>query len=247
MSFYYPVNNLPLAGKILVVPVVSAANVSQLAADLLIASLDLKRIGLFDSKYLVSVIGPRDEGDGVTTALELYGRDGVDVVSQKEQFLAALLGFIADSDFSTILFLAGVDVSNRTDEQMAAPTYYLKPSNSPAWDNSPLKTISALQIPAYTTPVPQYPLSPASELPVPFIPGGGLTRRILSALPPAFGTPAAALLQFVAEGDNRTDAAFMAAVTAKVVGLEGKIGEWMQPKSWEEGLFGSPQDQTLYG
>jgi proteasome assembly chaperone 2 len=78
-------------------PIVSTANVAQLAADLLIASLDLKCVGLFDARYLVPAIGPRDDGDGVTTALEcvcprrwisvseltflpVYGREGIDVV-----------------------------------------------------------------------------------------------------------------------------------------------------------------------
>jgi proteasome assembly chaperone 2 len=51
-------------------PIVSAANVSQLAADLLIASLDLKCIGLFDSQYLVPALGARDDGDGITMPLE---------------------------------------------------------------------------------------------------------------------------------------------------------------------------------
>lgn len=52
-------------------PVVSAANVAQLAADLLIASLSLRLIGVFDSCDLVPVVGGRDDGEeGVSTPLE---------------------------------------------------------------------------------------------------------------------------------------------------------------------------------
>ena len=52
-------------------PTVSTANVPQLAADLLIASLDLKCVGVFDPKYLVPAIGGRDDGaEGVTSPLE---------------------------------------------------------------------------------------------------------------------------------------------------------------------------------
>lgn len=52
-------------------PVVSTANVGQLAADLLISSLDLHRIGIFNPKDLVPVVGAReDDGPGVTTPLE---------------------------------------------------------------------------------------------------------------------------------------------------------------------------------
>lgn len=49
----------------------SAANVAQLAADLLIASLSLRLIGVFDSCDLVPVVGGRDDGEeGVSTPLE---------------------------------------------------------------------------------------------------------------------------------------------------------------------------------
>lgn len=49
----------------------STANIAQLAADLLIASLSLRAIGTFDSRDLVPVIGDREDGrQGVTTPLE---------------------------------------------------------------------------------------------------------------------------------------------------------------------------------
>jgi PAC2 family len=52
-------------------PVVSTANIAQLAADLLISSLSLRAIGTFDSRDLVPVIGGREDGQqGITTPLE---------------------------------------------------------------------------------------------------------------------------------------------------------------------------------
>ena len=49
----------------------STANVSQLAVDLLIASLELKHIGTFDPCDLVPVVGGRDDNEpGITTPLE---------------------------------------------------------------------------------------------------------------------------------------------------------------------------------
>jgi len=52
-------------------PVVSTANVSQLAADRLIATLALERIGIFDPQDLVPVVGGREDGaDGITMPLE---------------------------------------------------------------------------------------------------------------------------------------------------------------------------------
>lgn len=37
---------------------------------------------------------------------------------RKEDFIAKLLNFISESQFSAVLFLSGVDLSNRTDAQM---------------------------------------------------------------------------------------------------------------------------------
>ncbi|TFY51589.1 hypothetical protein EVG20_g10928, partial [Dentipellis fragilis] len=136
MPFYHPKSSTSkLHGKALVVPVVSTANVSQLAADLLIASLGLRCIGLFDPRDIVPVVGGRDDGEeGVTTPLELYGSDASSVVviqqrspalkARKQEFIDSLLKFIEESQFSAILFLSGVDSSNRTDEQMQY-AYYL--------------------------------------------------------------------------------------------------------------------------
>ncbi|KAI0062892.1 hypothetical protein BV25DRAFT_1884520 [Artomyces pyxidatus] len=258
MAFYHPTETFALSAKTLIVPVVSTANVSQLAADLLIASLSLQSIGLFDSRDLVPVIGGReDDQEGVTTPLELFGRDGVDIVviqqrspalkSRKQEFIAALLEFIQASHFKAVLFLSGVDLSDRTDAQMITPTYHISPPNSPSWENTPLSTLAHLPIPAYTSPVVQRPLSATNEGLISFIPGGGLTRRMLSSLPVGWPIPTASLLQFVVEGDNRADASLMAAVVAKVLAVDSLIKEWKQPGSWQQGLFGTPQEQTLYG
>ncbi|KAN0133961.1 PAC2 family domain containing protein [Lactarius tabidus] len=257
MSFYHPVLPFTLRGKTLVVPVVSIANIAQLAVDLLIASLSLRRIGVFDSRDLVPVIGGREGGeDGITMPLELFGREGCEIVviqqrspvlvPRKQEFIESLFQFVREHRLSAVLILSGVDMSDRTDAQMMTPTYYIRPPNSSSWENSPLFPISQLPIPEYTSPVSQHPgVAPQTEGPIPFIPGGGLTRRILSNIPADWNVPTAALLHFVLEGDNRSDASLMASVTAKVLSLE--VPEWREPSSWQQGLFGTPHDQTLYG
>jgi proteasome assembly chaperone 2 len=111
--------------------------------------------------------------------------------------------------------------------------------------STPLDGIPKLPIPVYSSPVAQHPRETFKhEGEVPFIPGGGLTRRILSSIPSSWSVPTAALLQFVIEGDNRADANIFASVVSKVLGANVK--EWKQPASWNQGLFGSPHDQTLY-
>jgi proteasome assembly chaperone 2 len=117
------------------------------------------------------------------------------------------------------------------------------------------------------SPVTQHPLSTRNESSIPFIPGGGLTRRFLSSLEGRLkewyfffltlfqitrikifyirSIPTATLLQFVVEGDNRADANLFAVAVAKVLGVD--IHEWKQPSSWTQGLFGTVHDQSLYG
>jgi len=264
-QFYSPFEG-NIEGKILIAPIVSTANVGQLAADLIISSLDLHRIGIFDPRNLVPVVGAREDDEpGVTTPLELYGRQEVNVVviqqrspvlkSRKDEFILNLHNFIQSSQFSAVIFLSGMDPSNRTDEQMSIPTYKLIPPGTPSWNSSPLAIFTQLPIPTYTS-IPQQPFSHLQEgkitEAVPFIPGGGLTRRILLSFPQKWSTPVLSLLQFVLEGDNRADAQFLASVVSKLLDTPstengtGKI-KWKQPRSWNGGLFGTPHDQTLYG
>ncbi|EPQ57034.1 hypothetical protein GLOTRDRAFT_115124 [Gloeophyllum trabeum ATCC 11539] len=266
MSFYYPKTPFSLAGKTLVVPIVSAGNVSQLAVDLLIASFSLKHVGIFNPKDVIPVVAAREDGEsGVTTPIELYGQDGVSIVvvqqrspalkNRKQEFTESLLDFIQTSGIASVLFLSGINSSNRADSQMITPTYHIVPSNSPSIAQTSLSSILNLPIPSYTSPSPQYRLSdqvirPIESTPIPFIPGGGLTRRILSTIstyPSSWSIPTACLLQFVMEGDNRGDAHLLAAVSAKVLGIDARITEWKQPSSWQVGLFGTGHDQTLYG
>ncbi|KAG6920272.1 hypothetical protein DXG01_005041 [Tephrocybe rancida] len=259
--FIYPTTNqVTFTGKTLIVgpgqPVVSTANVSQLAADLLIATLSLKRLAIINPEFLVPVVGGREEGlEGISTPAELYGAPEVDLLviqqrspvlkSRKEDFVANLLEFIQSSGVASVLFLSGVDLSNRTDAQMFTPTYQLQPPNGPSLSGTALDALTTLPIAAYTSPVLQSPYESLQEHSVPFIPGGGLTRRILTSLPKDWSIPTATLLQFVLEGDNRGDARLFAAVVAKVVGHD--LTEWRQPSSWNVGLFGAPHDQALYG
>ncbi|KAH7888704.1 PAC2 family-domain-containing protein [Phlebopus sp. FC_14] len=259
MTFYRPVTNYTLTGKVLLVPVVSVANVAQLAADLFIASLDLGRVGVFDPKCLVPVVGACEHGAaGITTPLELFGSSSTDiaVIQQRSPVLKAfkkdfchdLLEFTRTSGVSAVIFMAGVDMSNRHDAQMLTPTTYFCPPGSPSLASTPLASLAQLPIPPYSSPVPQFPPTDGEKSVVsvvPFIPGGGLARRILGSVPSSWQIPTLCLLQYVMEGDNRLDAQLLAVVVAKA--LNHSVSSWKQPPTWGYGLFGTPHDQTLYG
>jgi len=214
----------------------------------LIATLSLSRIGIFDPKYHVPVVGGREDNlPGITTPIELFGKKDVDFVviqqrspvlkAQKEKFVSALLEFAKEVGFKAILFVSGVDATNRTDSQMHIPLYHLLPNSSTSLDQSTIKLLTAL--PRYSTPF--------SNDKLPNLPGAGLTKRILTSIPEEWIIQSGTLIWMGMEGDNREDAGMVAAVIAKILSVDGIIKEWKEPESWKQGLFGTPNDSTLFG
>jgi len=232
-------------GSTLVLPIVSVGNVAQLASDLIIASLSLSRVDILDPSCLIPVAGPREDGKrGVTTPIEVYGNAGgkLFVIQQrspavsamKDRFTSQLGAFIKAAGFANVLLLTGVDVMARQDRHMSSPLYHFAATAR----STPFEDRLTLTTPAYLK-------SPTPTLPP--VPGSGLARRLLDVLnkEDLEGTAVGVLLQFVMEGDNRGDAKFLAEFATKVADVA--VTEWKEPPSWRIGLFGTPQEQTLYG
>jgi hypothetical protein len=83
-SFYFPLipseTEASLKSKTLLLPVVSTANIAQLAVDLIISTLGLTRLGILDDRHLVPAVGARENGEsGVTLPLECRPRFLVNV------------------------------------------------------------------------------------------------------------------------------------------------------------------------
>ncbi|KAG9124641.1 hypothetical protein FRC07_010808 [Ceratobasidium sp. 392] len=207
--------------SILIMPVISAGNVTQLSADLLVHTLALQRAGVFDPAYHVSVVGGPDgpAAAGVTVPMELFGSPGGDIYvlqqrspvlkDHKEEFVQRLLEMIESSGFGALLYLVGSDLSTRTDAQMSSIYYHALSKNTTKGDISAAPLGSILDLPAFADSVD------AQDV---VIPGAGLARRLLSA--PGSSPPRVALVQFVAEGDNVPDARAMAAMVAKLLKVE---------------------------
>lgn len=92
---------------------VSTANLPQLAADILIASLSLQLVGIFDPQYFIPAVGARDDGqEGITTPFEcswistaymsetklsnniVFGRDDLNVAVIQQRSPALKVGII---------------------------------------------------------------------------------------------------------------------------------------------------------
>jgi len=166
----------------------------------------------------------------------------------KEGFVKAMNQWIRGSQFKSVVILTGVDTTNRSDAQMHSPTYYCAPSSCPS---EPLKKLEEHGLRPFTVPpVPSYLKSetePAQtkDGDIPFIPSGGLTRRMLQSLGPDWPIPTFALLHFVFEGDNRGDAGMLVALVNEV--FELKLQQIQEPESWKKGLFGPSHDGSLFG
>ncbi|QRV82718.1 proteasome assembly chaperone 2 [Ceratobasidium sp. AG-Ba] len=232
--------------SVLILPVISAGNVSQLSADLLIHTLELQRVGVCDPTYHVPVLGSLDGlvDAGVTVPMELFGspKDNIYVLQQrspvlkdyKEEFVQKLMDMIQSSAFGNVLYLVGSDLSTRTDAQMSSVYYHALSKDTTKGNISATPLGSIVDLPAFAGGVD------AQDA---IIPGAGLARRLLSA--PGSNPPRAALVQFVAEGDNIPDAHAMAAMVAKVLKIETQ--GWKQPPSWNFGMYGTPHDHELFG
>ncbi|KAL7418823.1 hypothetical protein Q5752_006507 [Cryptotrichosporon argae] len=241
-----------LRGATIVIPAVSLANLPQLAADLIVASLGLPRVGYVgDGSTVVPFAGRGDDGGLVTGGLELYGKDGLFVVQQrsptlktkKDAHVELVRAFVRDTAPAAVLVLTSLDAANQDDAQLLTPHQRLLPS-SPV--PAPLARLAAL-------PALRLQLDPALPAPTaypPFLPAAGLTRRLLSALADD-AVPHGALAAWCVEGDNRGDAHALAAQALDVLGTPVEITE---PKSWA-GLFGPAEgwsgglgaDAEIYG
>ncbi|KAG8809742.1 hypothetical protein FRC19_005037 [Serendipita sp. 401] len=247
--------------QILILPSISKGNVPQLACDLLIASLNLHHVGYLDSKDLVPVVGGRERGErGVSTPIEVFSsrESPITVVLQrspvlkayKGDFVKEIMDWIKTANFKSLVLLAGMDTTSRTDSQMQSPYYYYTPPSSPSLPSEISNNLDIL--PVYQpAPLPDYLQTEAAKAKegegdtVPFIPGGGLTRRMLSSIGPEWKIPTLAILQFVMEGDNRGDSGMQVALLNRLLQLH--IQSIKEPESWKQGLFGSTHDGSLFG
>jgi hypothetical protein len=159
--------------------------------------------------------------------------------SQKQAHLSLLAQFLTSYPFRDVLLLASLDsASGTTEDHLFNPLQVLFPPASSSDDNKqePTSTVSESEtdtlkqrlsrIPEYIPPSPSqsYTMpnkSSTSSYP-PFLPNGGLTRRLLLTLhqqsnpaPPPYAT----LVYWCTEADNRDDALRFAGVVTYALGI----------------------------
>jgi len=119
-----------LNNSILILPALNnIANIGQLTIDLLITSLNVNRVGYFDSPYLLPIIGSDPYGNNtnfLATNIEIYQNDDKSisiiqirspVISKKgNEMVKDLFECIKSINFKCVLLLSGADASRGNDK-----------------------------------------------------------------------------------------------------------------------------------
>ncbi|KAJ8302827.1 hypothetical protein KUTeg_019223 [Tegillarca granosa] len=225
----------------LVVPAVSVGNVGQLAADLLISTLWMERIGYIHHQSILPVVGndPFAHRDSktckVVTSCEVYEslEHKLIVVQQRAPFVKGKL--------SQFRFLASPLMEKELGE-----VFRSTPLN---WQE--LERRSSFPAP---TPAERSENGTSSNEQI-YLPGGGIAKSLFEDL--SKDLPVIVMSLFCSEGDNAQDGFKMVNYLndwLKLIYLQPRRGndgkmmpaqEWKTPVSWKL-LYGTRMDQTLF-
>mmetsp|Transcript_13676 Transcript_13676/g.34449 ORF Transcript_13676/g.34449 Transcript_13676/m.34449 type:complete len:258 (-) Transcript_13676:352-1125(-) len=238
-----------LAGATLLLPGVSIGNVGQLAVDLLVHSLKLRRVGFLESQYVLPSVGNdaySATGTGkLAVEMELYGADGgVFVLQQRSPpvvgcqrlFAAELMDWVAASGFAKLVVLASIDSALREDLQITGPQLrYVATGGAEEDARCAAMGLQALQAGEGRDGIEESQLRIA---PWPLIQEA--RHR---------GADSLALLAYASEGDNVPDAMHMASAAVQYLGMvppeEAAAFRWELPGSWCN-LYGPPVNEMMY-
>lgn len=124
----------------LIVPSVSVGNVAQLAVDLLISSLRLRRVGWLRDPALLPLVGndafdhtPSRRAGYLHTAAEVYCSEELKLVVVQlrapiakgcsQSFVSNLIGWTKESLFSEVVVLTSSEAYERRDSQLVGPPF----------------------------------------------------------------------------------------------------------------------------
>uniref|UniRef100_A0A3B3V5K4 Proteasome assembly chaperone 2 n=1 Tax=Poecilia latipinna TaxID=48699 RepID=A0A3B3V5K4_9TELE len=189
-------------GFTLVMPAVAVGNVGQLAVDLIVSTLNMRRVGYFHTDCLIPMAGNNPYASGKADAEELHTpAEGVQIqksLTRSKKFRQQLKSWIKASGFSRTVVLSSSHAYQRDDQQLTSLRYLMTPSLLAASADA-LKELGWREMER----IPAFPGVDAE--PRLCIPGGGITKGLYTD-GCAEDLPLAVLLLFCSEGDNIPDA-----------------------------------------
>lgn len=212
------------AGHTCVIPSVGVGNVAQLAADLLISTLSMERIGTVWHPAIIPICGAdafeRDDNsndDNLTTACELY-------VAKEPKLLVFQIRSPLVATLMTDFFMKIIDFlcTNKIGQLIVLTSSYAYEMH--AVEATPYQSIGD----GATFPPAGNSTHWSAEYKDDIIHGGGYAKKFME-LAVAGGIATVILFKYVSEGDNRPDA----------VGLVGYFNEFL---GYKLGLKSNEQD-----
>lgn len=254
---FIPLDNIDvkqLEKSTLIIPSVSVGNVGQLACDLIINTLRMKKVGYFCPKCFLPVVGhnPFFTSNADKNVLSLnnevfYSAEHNVTVMQfrsslikkkQDEFFNSLWKMIESYQFSQMVVLTSCHAYERSDEQLGRPTlrYITSPKSQPLhqdFTSLEWKKLEEREI-GYGD----------KEL---FLPGCGFAKD-LYVEGCSKDLPVVLLMIFCSEGDNIPEASMLVNYLnqwKKLTDTSKKNGGWKAPNSWVN-LFGNAPPPNIY-
>ncbi|XP_004073845.1 proteasome assembly chaperone 2 [Oryzias latipes] len=247
----------------LVMPAVSVGNVGQLAVDLIVSTLNMRRVGYMHTDCLIPMAGNnpysscKEDAEELHTPAEVYTAAEMKLAvlqirapiiqTRTKRFRQQLVSWIKASGFSRTMVLSSSHAYQRDDLQLqGSPLRFLVTPSLLGVSADALKELGWREMER----TPAFPgLTDAEAEPRLCIPGGGITKGLYSDSC-AEDLRLAVLLLFCSEGDNIPDAfALVNHLNDWLHLLDNQDQEpnsrWKIPTSWSL-LFGSGIPPALF-
>lgn len=245
----------------LVIPAVSVGNVGQLACDLLISTLNARRVGFLYDDSVVAVVGSDPftsftADDRVTTAVEVFEcvDSNVVVVQQRaplikgkqSQFVSRLVDWIVSCQFKMVVVLTSMFAYERQDAQLTGPQqrFLMSPClESEGLGRQLMEQCGWIRLEERR----DASNSESCSSPI-YMPGSGVARRLYLHCSSA-GVKTVVLLTFCDEGDNTQDAcdlvSYLNTMTRWIPQSNSQTLSLKFPQSWQH-MFGCRYDQSIF-
>lgn len=235
--------DVDLSGCTLVLPSIAVGNVGQLACDLLISSLDMKKIATVYSPAFIPVLGydPYDlKSSSLSGSCELYQSVAKHLIvlqlraplvfKYAKAFLAEIVVMFKGRNLKDIIVLAS-SFAHEKKHILTSPFRYAASGLCPYRDT--MKDLKWVEHELVEDRMQ--------------IHGGGFAP-IIHEICKEKGLPSLVLYKYCSEGDNIPDAYDMIMQLKNILSLFGEksdLSQLIQPVSWKL-LFGRPPPQDIY-
>ncbi|KAK0140518.1 Proteasome assembly chaperone 2 [Merluccius polli] len=258
---FIPVEATPPSFKdfTLILPAIAVGNVAQLAVDLIVSTLCMRRVGFLHTDCLVPMVGPSPYATSAKTAGELHTtaedaekklavlqiRSPI-IHSRSRKFRKVLVSWIKASGFAQTVVLSSSHAYQRDDQQLkGTPLRYLVTPAMQKTSGTALTELGWMEM----EKVSAFPgLVDTNAEPRLSVPGGGITKGLFTDSCQE-ELCLAVVLVFCSEGDNVPDAFTLVNHLNDWLLLvdNDKRGpqKWKVPSSWTL-LFGNSHPPSIF-